>query len=69
MDAEKKVPSAENPEPEKVISFIKPGVGQKIALHASPASRDCAYFLPSRIIQLYFPLNPLPTLSVVCLAL
>lgn len=42
-DSEIKAPSAENQELAKVHSF-KPGVDQNIALHASPAAKNPAYF-------------------------
>ena len=40
-EAEIKVPSAENPELSAVLS-VKPGGGQNIVLHVSPAARNSA---------------------------
>ena len=55
-NAEHKVPSAQNPEPLKVLS-LKAGVDQNIALHAFPTARD-SFFLISdfRCFQLQFSL-------------
>ena len=39
-----KIPSADNPELSKVLSS-KNGVGQRIALHASPAVRDSTFLI------------------------
>ena len=43
-DAEIKVPSAEDPELSKVLSFT-PGLGQKIVLRASPTARNYAFLI------------------------
>ena len=45
-DADIKTPSAENPELSEVLSF-RPVVGEKIALHASPAARDSDFLTPA----------------------
>ena len=58
MDAEVKVPSAANPGLLKGFSF-QPGVGQDMALHASPTARDSSFlifYLPIRSV-LFFPQN------------
>ena len=44
-DTEIRVPSAENPELSKVILSLKPGVGQNIALCASPTARISAFLI------------------------
>ena len=50
--ADTTVPSAENPELSKGLSF-KPEVGRIIALHASPAAANSVFFF-LKFIQLHF---------------
>ena len=48
------------------VSPFKPGVGQNIALHASPTTRDffLEQFLPSQSIHLHYFSKPLPRFPV-----
>ena len=65
-DAEISVPSVENPELTNVLP-LKPGVGQNIAVHASPTARNFFHvlILPSRSIYLnFFAQNYLPTFQL-----
>ena len=61
-DAEMKVPSVENTELTHVL-LLKPGVGQDIAIHASPTARNFVlvliFTLP--VHSPSFSPNPLPT--------
>ena len=45
VDAEIKIPSAENPKLSKAPSF-QPGVGQNIALHALHADKTSSFYNP-----------------------
>ena len=51
-EAEVKGPSAEDPEVSKVSS-LKPGVGQNIALHASPTVREAAFLTTAMQFLVY----------------
>ena len=63
LDTEVKVPCAENPELSKVLSF-KPGVGQSIASHASPAARHSTLLIFTFLVHSlnFFFLQILPPL-------
>ena len=54
-DAEIKVLSVENPGLSKVFS-VKPGIGQNIAMHASPAARNVFLVLISTFLSIHLPI-------------